>query len=77
MKKTITKKNDFIVIDKLSIIVSIFEKSLTDIVKSTVFKRVARVVIEFYYRKIKNRSICKIFYNIFEYSVKRDKNICV
>ena len=80
-KKRWEKKNDFVVIDKLSIIVLIFEKSLTDIVKSIVFKRVARIVIEFSYRKIKNRSICKIFYKIFykifEYFVNRNENICV
>ena len=71
------KKNDFVKFDELLIIVSFTEKSLTDIVKLIVCERVVRVVIESDYRKIKNRSICKIFYKVFRYIVKRNENICV
>ena len=71
------KKNDFVKFDELLIIVSFTEKSLTDIVKLIVCERVVRVVIESDYRKIKNRSICKIFYKIFRYTAKRNKNIYI
>ena len=71
------KKNDFVKIDELLIIVLFTEKSLTNIVKLIVCKRVVQIVIESDYRKIKNRSICKNFYKIFRYTAKRNKNIYV
>ena len=76
-KKRWQKKNDFFQIDELLIIVSFIKKSLTNIVKLIICECVVQIVIESDYRKIKNRSICKIFYKIFKYTVKRNKNICV